>query len=182
MRTWIHSESRLITLSQSYRPISLLEIHGKLPGKILSKRLVRHLNAHDIMSTRQHDFRTSRGNHNALATLYETISQNIYNKHQIDIVLWDVSKAFDKVWHTDLQYKITNLNIHTCFTRTLFDFLEDRTASVTLGGHIGAPILLHTEVSKGPVSHLLYTSTTFTAFQNQFLIHISYTTQFILHK
>ena len=134
---------------KNYRPISLLEIHGKLLGKILNNRLIHHLNNNHIMNSRQHGFRTSRGTHTALATLYGTISQDIYNKHKIDIVLRDVSKAFDKVWPTGLQYKITNLNIHTCFTRILCDFLEDRTALVRIGRHIGTPIPLHTGVAQG---------------------------------
>ena len=146
---------------KNYRPISLLEIHGKLLGKILNNRLIHHLNTNNVMNSRQHGFRTSRGTHTALATLYETISQDIYNKHKIDIVLRDVSKAFDKVWHTGLQYKITNLNIHTCFTRILCDFLEDRTASVRLGRHSGTPTPLHTGVSQGScLSPTLYSYNT----------------------
>ena len=122
---------------KNYRPISLLDIHGKLLDKILTNRLTRQLELNGHTNDRQHGFRKNRGTHTALAIFHETISNAINSKHAVDIVLRDVEKAFDKVWHTGLKYKILNLGLYTCFTRILCDYLTDRTATIQIGEYIG---------------------------------------------
>ena len=69
------------------RPILLLEIYGKRLDKILINKRISHLNTHNVMNSRQHRFRVRGGIYSALATRYETISQDICNKHKMDIVL-----------------------------------------------------------------------------------------------
>jgi hypothetical protein len=146
---------------QNYRPISLLDIHGKILDKILNNRLTNYLTIHDHFNIRQHGFRRDRGTHTALATLHETLSIATAQKHTIDIVLRDVSKAFDKVWHSGLIYKLSRTNIHPIFLRTLNDYLTDRTASIRIGSHIGPPFTLHTGVPQGaclsPTLYSFYT-------------------------
>ena len=145
----------------NYRPISLLDTHGKVYDKIIKNRTDQHTETHNQHNTRQHGFRTARGTHTALTTLYETISNDIANKHTIDIVLRDVSKAFDKVWHTGLKYKILQLQLHPCLTRTLIDFITDRTASVRIDNYIGPPFPLESGVPQGaclsPTLYNIYT-------------------------
>ncbi|KAF2360494.1 Reverse transcriptase domain [Trinorchestia longiramus] len=82
---------------ENYRPISLLDVHGTLLDKILNRRLTNYITIHDHYNIRKHGFRQYRGIHTALATLHETIAINRAQKHTIDIVLRDVSKAFDRV-------------------------------------------------------------------------------------
>lgn len=147
---------------QNYRPISLLDIQSKLLDKILNKRLNRHLTNNNILHDRQHGFRQQRGTETALATLHETITIHMAQKHTTDIVLRDVTKAFDKVWTLGLQYKISQLNMHINFTKTLNNFLSNRTASVTIENHTGPPIQLQTGVPQGaclsPTLYSLYTN------------------------
>ena len=146
---------------KNYRPISLLDTQGKILDKILNTRLYTYLEHNNIINTRQHGFRKNRGTHTALATLCETISNNLTQKFTTDIVLRDVSKAFDKVWHTGLKHKITTLGLHTCFTRTLTDYITDRTASIRIGEHIGPPFPLESGVPQGaclsPTLYSFYT-------------------------
>ena len=111
--------------------------------------MTQFLTSHDKINDRQHGFRSDRGTHTALATLYETISRDIRQGHNIDIVLRDVSKAFDKVWHDGLKYKLSTLSLHDCFIRTLCDYLDDRTASIRLTNYIGPTFKLHSGVPQG---------------------------------
>lgn len=146
---------------RNYRPISLLDVQGKLLDKILNARLYNHIQQNNILNIRQHGFRKNRGTHTALAVLQEKLSTDLRNKHTIDIVLRDVSKAFDKVWHTGLKFKIMQLNIHNSFKRTLCDYLTDRTAKIRIANHIGPSFPLESGVPQGaclsPTLYSFYT-------------------------
>ena len=50
-----------------------------------------------------------------------------------NLVLRDVSKAFDRVWHLGLKYKILHLGLPVPVEHLLCDFLEDRTARIRVG-------------------------------------------------
>ncbi|ROT62497.1 putative RNA-directed DNA polymerase from transposon X-element [Penaeus vannamei] len=75
----------------NYHPISLLEVPGKLLERLITRRLITHLenNKHN---SKQYGFRP----HIAIALVYEEIALGLANEHQINITLRDVSKAFDK--------------------------------------------------------------------------------------
>lgn len=135
----------------NYRPISLLDIHSKLLDKILNTRIQRFFLQHNYIDTRQHGFRRNRGTNTALALLYETLSLHTTQKHCTDIILRDVAKAFDRVWHTGLKYKITQTTLHPCYIKILSDYISDRTASIQIDNYIGPPFPLDSGVPQGAV-------------------------------
>ena len=71
------------------------------------------LEENNLQNERQHGFRRNRGTQTAILTLHETISKHLSLKHKVDIAWRDVTKAFDKIWHTGLKYKITELGKHS---------------------------------------------------------------------
>ena len=131
------------------RPISLLNLDGKILDRILNDRLTAHLKNNDLNNDRQHGFTHKRGTQTAIMTFHETISKNLGLKHKVDIVCRDVSKAFDKIWHTGLKYKLTEINLHDCYQRILCDFVMDRTARIKIGRYTGQTIELETGVPQG---------------------------------
>ncbi|KAF2358123.1 Reverse transcriptase domain [Trinorchestia longiramus] len=142
---------------KNYRPMSLLDIHGKLLDKILTYRLTDHLTIHNIYNKRQHGFRHGRGTHTALATLHETLHIHLNQRHTIDVILRDVSKVFDKVWHTGLKYKLSQLDLHPLFPKILANFLSDRTAAIRISNHTGQPFPIKSGVPQGAaISPALY--------------------------
>ncbi len=64
-----------------------------------------------MFNTNQFGFRTGRGTTHALALITEQIAHNKADKGQHWIILWDVTKVFDKVWHCGLKFKILQLNL-----------------------------------------------------------------------
>lgn len=146
----------------NYRPISLLEVTGKLLEKILNNRLLTYLENNNVLNHRQHGFRKHRGTHTALAIITETIAIARARNEQVNLILRDIKKAFDKVWHPGLKYKILKTNIPTYMKQILCDYLSDRQIHIQIGQHIGPPFEIESGVPQGgclsPTLFILYTS------------------------
>ena len=154
----IHKANTDCTDPKNYRPISLLEVPGKILEKIINKRLREFLETHTIITDKQHGFRAARGTDTALTTIHETIAHHVAQRSQCYIVLRDVSKAFDKVWHKGLQYKISLLELPSVFTKLINNFFTNRTAKIKIGNFIGPPFPLTAGVPQGSsISPTLYT-------------------------
>ena len=73
-----------------------------------------------------------------------------------------MSKAFDKVWHNGLKYKIINLHLPPTITKLLCNFLDNRTASISIKHHLGPSFPLLSGVPQGsslsPTLYTLYTA------------------------
>ena len=148
-----------------YRPISLLEVPGKILEK-MNSRISTYLENNSILSTNQPGFRRGRGTETALAITTECIAQTLANTNQCYLVLRDVSKAFDKVWHNGIKYKIINLQLPPIITKILCTFLDQRTAYISIKNHPGQSIALYSGVPQGsslslqPYSHYIDPHTT----------------------
>lgn len=146
----------------NYRPITLTETHGKLLDKIVNQSLYSHLAIHNQLNPKQHGFTNNRGTYTALATLHEKIAYCRHNKQHANIVMRDVSKAFDKVWHTGLKYKLLQSELHPCLLKIINSYITDRHTSIKINQHIGPPFSLDCGVPQGgclsPTLFNLYTS------------------------
>lgn len=65
--TLISKPNKSIHHVTNYRPISLLEVPGKVLGRIITNRLNTHLETNNIRNPRQYGFRAHRGTESAIA-------------------------------------------------------------------------------------------------------------------
>ena len=146
----------------NYSPISLLNIPGKIFEKIINNRLIQHLEINNLQNPRQHGFRKNRGTNTATAILYETIATAIGNKNKVNLVLRDISKAFDKVWHEGLKYKLIQANLPNYLIRIISNYLDNRTATIKIGQYVGPRFPLLSGVPQcgclSPTLFALYTA------------------------
>ena len=63
---------------------------------IIASNLTAHLNKHNILYDLQHGFRQKRS---CEIQLVEDLGRQLIQRNQVDLILLDFSKAFDKVNH-----------------------------------------------------------------------------------
>ena len=85
-------------MSENYRPITLLEVPGKILERIINDRFMYFCESNTILSQQQFGFRKKKGADTAIAIAYEKIAVNQQNKHHCNVISRDVAKAFDRVW------------------------------------------------------------------------------------
>jgi len=155
---FIPKKDKNLTNPINYRPISLLEVPGKIFERLIQSRLNTFLTENNILKERQHGFRTYKGTHTAITTTYETIANALAEKKQVYMVLRDVAKAFDKVWHNGLKYKLLRLGLPDILEKILCNFLDNRKAKINFGNEFSKDINLLSGVPQGSVlSPTLYT-------------------------
>ncbi len=65
------------------------------------------------------------------------------------MVLRDVAKAFDKVWHNGLKYKIITLGLPDIIEKLFCNFLNNRKAKINIGNKYSEDIQLFSGVLQG---------------------------------
>ena len=137
----------------NYRPISLLNFLGKVYAKLLNQKLVKHLEDNGIIKESQHGFRRKKSTSTLIAQLYERIAREkcTYRKTMITMILRDISKAFDKIWHKGLIYKMMQTGMNAQLLRSLSNFLHNRKAYIKVNKTKGPLFSLHAGVPQGDV-------------------------------
>ena len=72
---------------------------------------MQHLTRHNIIYPLQHGFREKRSCETQLKGFVHDIAFSIHKGHQNDVVVMDFAKAFDKVSHNRLLYKLSSYGV-----------------------------------------------------------------------
>ena len=105
--TPIHKKS-LKSNPANYRPISLTCILCKVMEHIIVSNIWKHLHKHGIILHFQHGFQSGLSCESQLIETVHDWMTALDNKTQIDAILLDFAKAFDKVPHKRLLSKLTS--------------------------------------------------------------------------
>lgn len=103
-------------IASNYRPISLLSVLGKYIGRCIFKHIYNYLHLNNILIPHKSGFRPNDSTINQLLCITSDFCQAIDQGKEIRVVSFDISKAFDKVWHKGLLYKLEKNR----YTRKLF--------------------------------------------------------------
>ena len=90
----------------NYRPISLLPILAKVFEKVIFDKLYKYLKVNNLITKNQSGFRPGDSCTNQLLSLVHDIHKNLDCGLEVRSVYLDMSKAFDKVWHEGLIFKL----------------------------------------------------------------------------
>ena len=120
----------------NYRPISLTPICCKIMEHIIHSIVMKHLDMdmHGILIDAQHGFRKSRPCESQLIITVQDLANSLNRNEQIDGILLDFSKAFDKVPHQRLLEKLSYYRVRGNMYSWIKDFLTNRKQEVVLEG------------------------------------------------
>ena len=112
------------TLAENYRPVSITSILVKSLERIIHKHIMKFLTHHRLLSESQHGFREARSCFTQLLQLLHSRYSSLEKGDAVDVVFLDFAKAFDKVSHHHLLYKLQRYGIRGHLFSWFHDFSQ----------------------------------------------------------
>lgn len=137
--------------ASNYRPVSLTSICCKTLEHIVHSHVINHLERNNILSDQQHGFRKSRSCESQLITTIHDLASGLDQRQQVDAVLLDFSKAFDKVPHHRLALKLEHYGVRGQTLGWISSFLSDRSQQVVVDGELSSAAPVTSGVPQGTV-------------------------------
>ncbi|KAG5677339.1 hypothetical protein PVAND_007106 [Polypedilum vanderplanki] len=147
----IHKPGKDATNPASYRPISLLSSLGKILERTMLARIQKHCNESNIIPTFQHGFRAGLSTVHQLKRTISLMRNALDDKKSAGFITLDIEKAFDRIYHNGVLYKMIQGNFNIKLIKLIVSFLKNRSFCVTVCGAKSATHPLINGVPQGAV-------------------------------
>lgn len=102
--------------------------------RCIHNHVQQYLLENNIISPFQSGFRNGDSTVNQLLFLYHEFSKSLDANKEIRVVFCDISKAFDRVWHRGLLFKLRSIGISDNLIDWFSNYLNDRQQRVCIKG------------------------------------------------
>ena len=136
--------------------MSLTCICCKTLEHIIVSNINKHLAFESILADCQHGFRSQRSGETQLVQFFHDLVSNLdralnRNHRQTDVIIMDFAKAFDKVPHRRLLYKLDYYGIRGSTHKWITSWLSRRFQKVVLDGQASDPVPVLSGIPQGSV-------------------------------
>lgn len=135
----------------NYRPISLLSTIGKVFEKLILSRLKLFENENNLFIPNQFGFRNEHSTIQQALRIVERASKGFNTNKSTGMVLLDIEKAFDSVWHDGLVFKLNALKFPPYLVKLAKSYLADRKAFVNFQGSNSKAFIVPAGVPQGSI-------------------------------
>ena len=135
----------------NYRPVSLTSILCKLLEGFIRDAVVKHMRENGLFSDKQFGFIAGRSTMLQLLKVMDIWTEILDQGGSIDAIYCDFMKAFDKVPHARLIYKVKQYGIDGDILGWIKHFLADRTQKVIINNSKSKPAKVTSGIPQGSV-------------------------------
>lgn len=150
------------SLVSQYRPISICPTPIKIMEKVIQEKILGWLLNQGIIPNDQHGFLPGASTTTLIVDVINDWFTALDEKKSIDVIFFDLSKAFDKVSHVKLLYKLNHFGIRGQLLLWIEDYLKNRYMTVKYGNEYSDRYKCTSGVPQGgglsPLLFLAYTA------------------------
>ena len=117
---------------KNYRPISLISVIGKVMERCIFKHIHNYLLEFKIITTNQSGFTPGDSAVKQLLYITNEFGRALDEGKEIRVIFCDISKAFDRVWHKGLLFKLKSIGIKGDLLLWIEDYLSQRKQRVVI--------------------------------------------------
>lgn len=108
------------------RPISLINSMAKVLETLVKEEMQEFIEENEILPPNQFGFRADLGAVHQVVNFAEAVTREIRPRRRSAVALFDLEKAYDKVWRSGLLFKLVERGFPKWITRWLGSWLENR--------------------------------------------------------
>ena len=140
-----------MSTARNYHPVSLLSVVSKVFEKLVSNRILDHLEKCDLFSDFHYGFSSSWSTAELLTVVSDRIARAFNRSGATWAVALDISKAFDRTWHAGLLHKLKSYGISVQIFGLISSFLSSMWLRVVLDGKSSQEYPVNAGVPQGSI-------------------------------